>query len=151
MAYTTKKNVLDKSKLTNEYDLEGSDDSPIDSFIKEAQARIDTKLRRKYKVPFMNPIPPLIESIATNFAAGFAIERDYSDRPDKNEPYLAEVLIKRAEADLQDILENSLLDGLPGVEYATPPPVEPSALARPAMASTTQYKSEMESVLSRWP
>lgn len=145
MPYTTEELVRGKSKLENELDFNA------DQFIKEAQARIDTKLRRKYKVPFVNPIPSLIESIATNFAAGFAIERDYSDRPEKHEPYLAEVLIKRAEVDLQDILDNSLLDGMEGVEYAPPSPVEPSALARPAMASTTPYRSEMESVLSRWP
>lgn len=146
MPYTTPELVQGKSKLENETDFNA------DPFIKEAQARIDTKLRRRYKVPFVDPVPSLIESIATNFAAGFAIERDYSDRPEKNEPYLAEVLIKRAEADLQDILDNALLDGLPGVEYAPAPPVEPAELARPAVMSTTMKRSEMESVLSsRWP
>ena len=145
MPYTTPALVLGKSKLENEPDFDAA------PFIKEAQARIDAKLRRKYKVPFAEPVPPIIESIATNFAAGFAIERDYSNRPEKHEPYLAETLIKRAESDLQDILENSLLDGLPGVEYAPPSPVEPAEMARPAVMSTTSYKSEMESVLSRWP
>lgn len=154
MPYTTKDLVLGKSKLTNEYAFESSDDSEktgVDSFIKEAQSRIDTKLRRKYKVPFVDPVLPIIESIATNFAAGFAIERDYSDRPEKHEPYLAEVLIKRAEADLQDILDNSLLDGMDGVEYAPPPPAEPAELARPSVMSTTSRRSQMERVLSQWP
>lgn len=142
--YTTPEMVAGKSKLKSGYDLEAW------PFIKEAQARIDTKLRRRYKVPFKEPVPPLIVSIATNFAAGFAIERDYSNRPDKNEPYLAEVLIKRAEEDLEDILAGDLLAGLEGVEYAPSPPPEPSASARPAIASTTPRISEMEKALKRW-
>ncbi|GMB00920.1 phage protein Gp36 family protein [Pelosinus sp. IPA-1] len=145
MPYTTEELVKGKSKLENEFDFNA------EQHIKDAQAKIDIKLRRKYKVPFADPVPSIIESIATNFAAGFAIEKDYSDRPEKNEPYLAEVLIKRAEADLQDILDNSLLDGMEGVEYAPPSPVEPSELARPAVMSTTPYQSEMDRVLSRWP
>lgn len=145
MPYTTDALVRSKSKLENETDFDAA------PFIDEAQARIDTKLRRRYKVPFKDPVPSLIQSIATNFAAGFAIERDYSDRPDKQEPYLAEVLIKRAETDLQEILDLALLDGLDGVEYAPPSPVEPAELARPAVMSTTPRKSHMESVLSRWP
>lgn len=142
--YTAPEMVGGKSKLKSGYDLEAW------PFIKEAQARIDTKLRRRYKVPFKEPVPPLIVSIATNFAAGFAIERDYSNRPDKNEPYLAEVLIKRAEEDLEDILVGDLLAGLEGVEYAPSPPPEPSASARPAIASTTPRISEMENALKRW-
>lgn len=142
--YTTPELVAQKSKLENEYDFDAS------LFIKEAQARIDTKLRRRYKVPFKEPVPPIIVSIATNFAAGFAIERDYSNRPEKYEPYLAEVLIKRAEEDLEDILVGDLLAGMEGVEYAPSPPPEPSACARPAIASTTPRISEMESALKRW-
>lgn len=144
MEYTTDALVRGKSKLENELDF---DAAPC---IKDAQSRIDIKLRRKYKVPFVEPVPEIIESIATNFAAGFAIERDYSNRPDKHEPYLAEVLIQRAEDDLQDIIDKSLLDGLEGVEYAPAAPVEPSVLARPAIRSTTHHKSEMERVLGRW-
>lgn len=145
MPYTTEALVGGKSKLTNEPDFNAAPS------IKEAESRIDTKLRRRYKVPFSDPVPSMIESIATNFAAGFAIERDYSDRSDKHEPYLAEVLIKRAEDDLQDILDKALLDGMEGVEYAPAPPVEPAELARPAVRSTTSRRSPMESVLSRWP
>jgi hypothetical protein len=144
MAYTTDELVRGKSKLENELDFDAA------PFIKEAQSRIDTKLRRRYKVPFVEPVPAMIESIATNFAAGFAIERDYSNRPEKKEPYLAEVLIQRAEDDLQDIIDRSLLDGLEGVEYAPAAPVEPSTLARPAIRSTTSQKSEMERALGRW-
>lgn len=141
MAYTTPELVQGKSKLQNEPDFVAT------PFITEAQARIDAKLRKRYKVPFADPVPSIIESIATNFAAGFAIERDYSDRPDKNEPYLAEVLIKRAEADLQDVLENGLLDGVPGVEYVPTPP-EPSG--HRAIMSTTRQPSEMERALKQW-
>jgi hypothetical protein len=144
MPYTTDELIRGKSKLKNELDFDST------SFIKEAQARIDTKLRRRYKVPFADPVPDLVESIATNFAAGFAIERDYSNRPDKNEPYLAEVLIKRAENDLEDILDKGLLDGMVGVEYALVAPVEPAELARPAIMSTTPRRSPMERALSQW-
>ncbi|MDF2568627.1 MAG: hypothetical protein K0R55_231 [Sporomusa sp.] len=141
MPYTTEELIRGKSKLENEFDFNA------DSFIKEAQARIDTKLRKRYKVPLVDPVPSIIESIATNFAAGFAIEKDYSDRPEKKEPYLAEVLINRAEADLQGILDEGLLDGLEGVEFI-PAPSEPSG--RQAMMSTTSGISEMERALNRW-
>ena len=145
MPYTTPELVIGKSRLENEPDFDAT------PFIKEAQARIDAKLRKRYKIPFVDPVPPIIESIATNFAAGFAIERDYSNRREKDQPYLAEVLIKRAEADLQDILDNTLLDGMVGVEYAPAPPVEPAELARPAIMSTTPCRSQMERVLEQWP
>jgi len=151
MPYTTKELILGNSKLANEYSFEGTDESLIDTTIKKAQSRIDIKLRRKYLVPFTDPVPDIIETIATELAAGFLIEIDYSSRKEKDEPYLAEVLIKRADADLQDILENSLLDGLTGVEYAPAAPVEPAESARPAMCSTTPRRSQMEGVLSRWP
>ena len=139
-AYTTEKLVRDKSKLENEADFDPTD------FIADAQARIDARLRKRYKVPF-DPVPAMIQSIATNFAAGFAIERDYSARPDKQAPYLAEVLIKRAEADLADILADGLLDGLPGVEYI---PAAPVPNGRAAIRSTTPRPSEMERALSQW-
>lgn len=141
MLYTTSELVLRKSKLENELNLDVTD------FIREAQARIDAKLRKRYKVPLVDPVPGIIESIATNFAAGFAIERDYSDRPDKYEPYLAEVLIKRAEADLAEVLEDNLLDGMEGVEYA---PVPPQASGMCAVRSTTPRESEMEKALAKW-
>lgn len=143
-SYTTSDLIAGKSKLDNEYDFDAL------PFIKEAEARINAKLGRRYKVPFLEPVPPIVISIATNFAAGFAIERDYSNRPDKNEPYLAEVLIKRAEEDLLDILDQDLLVGMEGVEYAPSPPPEPSACARTAIASTTPRISEMEAALKRW-
>jgi hypothetical protein len=145
MPYTTPELVLGKSKLGSELEL-----AEVEPFIKDAQARIDIKLRRRYKVPFVDPVPSIIESVATNFAAAFAIERDYSNRPEKHQPYLAEVLIKRAEADLQDILDDALLDGLAGVEFAPAAPVEPSALARPALQSTKTRLTDMEKALERW-
>lgn len=141
MLYTTSDLVLRKSKLENEPNLDVTD------FIREAQARIDAKLRKRYKVPLVDPVPGIIESIATNFAAGFAIERDYSDRPDKYEPYLAEVLIKRAEADLAEVVEDCSLDGMAGVEYA---PVPAQAAGLCAVRSTTPRESEMEKALAKW-
>ncbi|MDR1701273.1 MAG: DUF1320 family protein [Sporomusaceae bacterium] len=141
MPYTTEDLVKNKSKLNNEPDF---DFAP---FIKEAAARIDAKLRKRYKVPLEEPVPEIIESIATNFAAGFAIERDYSDRPDKAEPFLAEVLIKRAEADLQEVLDEALLDGLEGVEYI---PAFSPVPARPSILSSTPRLSEMEKALAKW-
>lgn len=141
MPYTTPELVLNKSKLENEPDFDTV------RFIGEAQSRIDAKLRRRYKVPLADPVSGIIESIATNFAAGFAIERDYSDRPDKYEPYLAEVLIKRAEADLAEIVEENLLDGMEGVEYAPAPPQAPAICA---VRSTTPRESEMERALAKW-
>lgn len=150
MPYTTKELILGNSKLTNEYGFDGADGSVIVTAIKKAQARIDIKLRRKYQVPFPYPVPDIIETIATELAAGFLIEIDYSSRKEKDEPYLAEVLIKRADIDLQDILDNSLLDGLDGINYAPVAPVEPALNARPAIYSTTPLQSQMEGVLNRW-
>lgn len=144
VSYTTNDLVADKSKLNNEYEFDAL------PYIKEAEARINVKLGRRYKVPLVEPVPPIVVSIATNFAAGFAIERDYSNRPEKYEPYLAEVLIKRAQEDLEDILAGDLLAGMEGVEYAPSPPPEPSACARPSLASTTPKMSEMEAALKRW-
>ncbi len=150
MPYTTKELILGNSKLMNQYDAEDANETFIDNAIKKAQARIDVKLRRKYMVPFVDPVPDIIETIATELAAGFLLEIDYSNRREKDEPYLAEVLIKRADDDLQDILNNSLLDGLPGVLYAPAAPVEPAYNARPAIRSTTARRSQMEGVLNRW-
>lgn len=142
--YTTEKLVLEKSRLENERFEDGFD---ITSFIKEAQSRIDVKLRKRYKVPLVEPIPGIIESIATNFAAGFVIERDYSNRPEKNEPYLAEVLIRRAEDDLADVIELKLLDGMPGIEYAEVPG---KAFGSCTLRSTTPIPSEMDMALAKW-
>lgn len=144
MSYTTEKLVLEKSRLENE---RFEDDFDIASFIKEAQSRIDVKLRKRYKVPLAEPVPGIIESIATNFAAGFIIERDYSNRPDKNEPYLAEVLIKRAENDLTEVIELNLLDGMSGIEYA---PIPGQAFGSCSVRSTTPRPSEMDMALAKW-
>lgn len=143
MAYTTFELVIGKSLLGNEPDLGNA----VENFIAEAQARIDARLRKRYVVPLAEPVPAIIESIATNFAAGFLIERDYSNRPDKTEPYLAEVLIKRAEADLLDIMEENLLDGMEGVVYA---PVPGPASGSCAVRSTTPQPSDMERALEKW-
>jgi len=145
--YTTVELVRGSSKLADEKAMSAAD---VEMYIKKAQARIDAKLKKRYRVPLIDPVPDIVESIATDFAAGFAIEKYYSQRPGKEEPYLAEVLIKRAEADLAEVLEEHLLDGLPGVEFLPPPNPAPAALARPAMQSTTPVRSEMTAALERW-
>lgn len=144
MPYTMEDAVREASKLTN------TDDVPVgglDSFIAKAQARIDAKLGLRYKVPFSDPVPPIIASIAQDLAAGFAVEKYYSDRPDKTEPYLAETLIKRAMSDL-----NEILDGTMALEAATNSGGDNSvAQVRPFVMSTTPQRSPLGAVLDKWP
>jgi phage gp36-like protein len=58
------------------------DREAVDKSIQDAQAEIDSRLARKYTVPF-NPVPPLVASLAQDIAAYladliFRENRDYS-------------------------------------------------------------------------
>lgn len=149
MPYTTEDSVRDASKLT---DLEDVPVGALDGFIAKAQARIDAKLGLRYNVPFSDPVPPIIASIAQDLAAGFAIEKYYSDRPEKTEPYLAETLIKRAMHDLNEILDGTMFLEITSAQPTTGQAGTGNTMAqvRPAVMSTTPKRSEMEGVLERW-
>jgi len=127
--------------ITNE---EISDKEVID-FIIKAQGRIDARLRQLYRIPLNGPVPEIINSIATDMAASFVLDKWYSDRrPDQTS--LADVYMKRAEKDLETVIKENLLDGLPGIVKLEPP----TPNARPAVASTTPGKSPLEDVLTKW-
>lgn len=145
MPYTTEEAVRESSKLTD------TDDVPpgaLNGFIIKAQARIDAKLGLNFKVPFSDPVPPMVASIAQDLAAGFAIEKYYSDRPDKTEPYLAETLIKRAMHDLDEILDGTMSLGVSGTQSDMDNSI---AQQRPNILSTTPGRSALEVVLDQWP
>lgn len=120
-------------------------DSEVIDFILKAQGRIDARLRLLYQIPLRGPVPEIINSIATDMAASFVLDKRYSDRrPDQTS--LADVYMRRAEKDLDRVISEDLLDGLPGIIKLQPP--TPSA--RPAIATTTRNKSQIEEVLSKW-
>lgn len=145
MGYVSVDKVREASKLTDEEDVP---EATITSFITKAQARIDAKLCLRFSTPFADPVPPLIESIAQDLAAGFLIEKYYSDRPDKTEPYLAEVLIKRAMADLDEILDGTMALEVSG---ATSDSNNNVVTEKPTIFSTTPRRSEMRKILDEWP
>ena len=124
---------------------EETSDSEVVDFVLKAQGRIDARLRLLYQIPLNGPVPEIINSIATDMAASFVLDKRYSDRkPDQTS--LADVYMRRAEKDLALVIKENLLDGLPGIVRLQPP----TTSARPAIGSTTPAKSGIEDVLSKW-
>lgn len=121
------------------------DEMTVKPFIEKAQARIDAQLRFLYVVPLAEPIPDIIISIAADFAASFLIDRDYGDRRLPDQPFMADILFKRATRDLQDVVNRRSLDGL----VKTIP--SPGITTTPVLRTTTPNKSEMRQALDRWP
>lgn len=114
-------------------------------FIEKAQARIDAHLRHLYVVPITDPVPDIIKSIASDFAASFLIDRDYGDRRTNDQPFMADILFKRATRDLEDLVSTRGLDGL--VKNVPAPGVVNTSVLR----TTTPDRSEMRRVLDQWP
>lgn len=140
--YTTTQSVRDLCTLITADEI---GDPEVQGFITKAESRINARLRRHYKVPLVNPVPDIISSIAADMAASMVLDKRYSDRaPDQTS--LAQVYMRRGEADLERVINEGLLDGLPGVVKIEPP----TPAARPAMATTTPKKSQMEEALSKW-
>jgi len=140
--YTTAEAVYSLCKLITEVELPGPE---VEGFITKAQARIDARLRKHYRVPLNEPVPAIIASIAADMAAAMVLDKVYSDRQ-PNQTTLSDVYRKRAEADLDRVIEEGLLDGLPGVVKIEPP----APAVRPALATTTPKKSPLEEALARW-
>ncbi|TEB09308.1 phage protein Gp36 family protein [Pelotomaculum propionicicum] len=121
-------------------------DNKIVPFIIKAQERIDTALRERYVVPLREPVPGIIESIAQDMAAGFVLSKSFSNQLNQELLNLSNSLIKRAEADLTELVDKKQLDGLPGISLIS----TPSASGTPAIASTTPNKSAIEDLIRQW-
>lgn len=118
----------------------------VEKFITKAEARIDAVLATRYVLPLPSPTPPLVISIASDFAASFIIDKYYADiARSKEQTPLAEVYFKRAEADLKNIIVDGLLDRYPGVIEIN----KPQNLQIPCM-KRTRKRSDVEEALSRW-
>lgn len=125
--------------------LAGATDADIGPFIAKAAARIDAHLARRYVVPLAEPVPPVISSIAADMAAGFMLDQAASAQS-KDQVNYGELLQKRAQADLERVVDEGLLDGWPGV--ALRDHVSPGN--RPCLATTTPARSPLEEVLAQW-
>lgn len=126
--------------------LEGVDDAVITPFIEKAQARIDAYLAQRYAAPLSEPIPAIIRSIAADLSASFYLDEQTTERF-KDQTTYAEVLFKRGQTDLERVVEDGLIDKLPGVILANR--ASPNYI-RPGLATTTPKLSPMEEVLKRW-
>jgi|GEM_PF-4134644 Protein of unknown function (DUF1320). len=144
--YTTGERILRTSRLN---DASSLSTLQIEDVIGQAKNRIHSRLGKRYKVPFALPFPDVVGTIADWLAAGYLLERFYSDRKrDKEEEGLSEILIRRAEDWLDEILEDHLLDGLLGVMLGGG---DSSGRISQAMAATKPSQvSAMEDALEKW-
>ena len=140
--YTTCEDVRNLCNLISMVEIP---DYEVGSFIEKAQVRIDKSLRKRYRVPLSEPVPEIIKSIATDMAASFLLDKYYSDRsPDRTN--LADIYAKRAEADLDQIVNEGAIDDIVGVIENEPP----APISRPAIATTTPGESSILDIISKW-
>jgi predicted metal-dependent hydrolase len=138
------------------------DDTYIQQFIDKAVARLNNQIQPHYVVPLADPVPPIINSIAADMAAALVCQTHFSGTNYKEDTPLAEIYRKRAESDLEFMLENSTLDDYLNVVKRQPDVPE----MRKKIASTTphpnvrlqsrmkQFESAIQSPLSNvreWP
>lgn len=114
-------------------------DSLLQPFITKAQTRIDEHLKPHYKVPLVDPVPGIISSICSDMAASFALQTYMSGINHREETPLAEIYRKRAQADLENVIDKMTLDDLPGVQRKPPDAPE----MRVKVASTTPKQSPL--------
>ncbi|MFB5192790.1 hypothetical protein [Alicyclobacillus fastidiosus] len=107
----------------------------VQVFIDKAVARLNNLLQPYYVVPLPDPVPPIINSIAADMAACLLCQTHFSDRNYKEDTPMAEMYRKRAESDLQHVLENSTLDDYPNIVKRQPDVPE----MRKKIASTTPH------------
>lgn len=118
----------------------------VKMFIAKAEARIDAILATRYILPLPSPPPPLVASIASDFAASFIIDKYYADLArSKEQTPLADVYFKRAESDLKNIVAKGLIDRYPGVITIN----KPENIQTPCMKKTRK-RSDMEEALTKW-
>lgn len=132
MPYCQPSDVIALNKL---FQTQSFTDDYVQQFIDKAVARLNNLLQPNYVVPLVDPVPPIINSIAADMAACLMCQTHFSDRNYKEDTPMAEIYRKRADSDLAHILENSTLDGLPGIVKREPDMPE----MRMKVASTTPH------------
>ena len=142
MPYIT---INDVRKLCDKIGVQQVPDAEVTEFIQKAEARIDASLGTRYRLPLPLPTPPLVKSIAEDFAASFVLDKYFGGKATKEQIPLSEVYFKRAKSDLDMILDKGLMDNLPGLSVIGPLERRPS----PCMRSTTRGRSEMERALDK--
>ncbi|SHJ60168.1 phage protein Gp36 family protein [Desulfofundulus thermosubterraneus] len=141
--YATPEQVRSLSELLRKYkDLT---DDIISAYIAKAEARVNAYLSARYLVPLAEPVPKIINSIVVDMTGAFILDEKVSERM-KDQTTFAEVLMKRAEQDLEKVVEKGLIDREPGVVLAAPARTKTG----PQMATTTPEKSPIEDVLAQW-
>ncbi|HWP96415.1 MAG TPA: phage protein Gp36 family protein [Syntrophomonadaceae bacterium] len=142
--YCSIQNVRDASEL-----LESETillDEKIGPVIQKAQGRIDSVLKSRYIVPLSEPIPLIILSIAQDMAAGFLLANVFSNQLGQEQINLSNQFLKRADNDLDQVMADQQLDGLPGIRLA----VQPGSASAPAISSTSMRPSPIDRIIHEW-
>lgn len=113
-------------------------DDYVQVFINKAVARLNNLLQPHYVIPLPDPVPPIINSIAADMAAALLCQTHFSGVNYKEDVPMAEIYRKRAESDLQFVLENSTLDDYENVIKQQPDAPE----QRRKVASTTPHQNQ---------
>lgn len=142
--YCTAKDVREANELLNDESI--FTEIKLNPWILKAQGRIDVVLKSRYIVPLTEPIPDIIKGIAQDMAVGFVIENVFSNQLGQEQIILSKQLIKRADDDLEMVVEKNQLDGLPGVKLTTIPGND----ASPMISSTTRRTSPIEEIIKQW-
>ncbi len=117
------------------------DDAQVERFIKHAQARVDQKISCLYKTPLSVPVPAIICTTTALLASSFLLDKQYSNLRDNEQLPLSKVYNDRAEAYLEDVIENRSLN----CTLAQTKKVNTSAIL-----TTTPNRSPLESVIDKW-
>lgn len=143
IAYCTPGDVRGLHQLITEEDFPDPDVLP---YITKAQARINDRLKVHYVVPLVDPIPGIINSICADMAASLLLQNHFSGVNYREDTPLAEVYRKRAQDDLNHVIEHATLEGLPGI--VEKPPDVPEMRKR--IASNTPKVSPLQKNLTRF-
>ncbi len=90
----------------------------ISEGIEWAESRIDSRLARRYNVPF-NPVPKVVGGLASDLAAYFVLREAYAGGGENNAPTLAREIYEEAEKLLADLVNGDAM--IPGVLDKTNP------------------------------
>ncbi|MEC0231291.1 phage protein Gp36 family protein [Paenibacillus alba] len=139
MPYCSPQDVRDLHQLITEGDFPDAD---VQKYIIKAESRINDKLRVRYVVPFTQ-VPDIVFSICADMAASMLCQHHFSGVNYREDTPLAEVFRKRADDDLNYVIDNNTLDGLPGVVKHEPNVAE----RRKPVATTTPNPSPLKGTL----
>ncbi|ADY55130.1 hypothetical protein Sgly_0773 [Syntrophobotulus glycolicus DSM 8271] len=139
--YCTPEDIRSENELLR--DTETFPDGTILPYIERSQTRIETKLSKRYRVPLAEPVPEIVKTIAVEMACGFVLIGETASRSIQEIINLGNSKIKRADTDLEELIEKGLIDSIPGIVMAT----APGSDNRPQIGSTTPNKSPIEGAL----